>query len=62
VKDQMQETAARNAEKSRAKQKKWLEGAWSRRQEKVKEIRAQKERERAETFNKNSITVQTKKS
>jgi putative FmdB family regulatory protein len=61
IKDQMQETAGRNAEKTRAKQKKWLEDAWSRRDQRVKEVKAQKEREKAAEHKKNAISVVTKK-
>jgi len=59
VKDQMQETAGRNEEKSRKKQKRWLEDAWSRRSQRVKEVRVRQEQEKAAEFKKKSISLKT---
>lgn len=61
IKDEMQETAGKNAEKSRAKQKKWLEDAWARRPQRIAEIKKQKEKEKAEKHQKDSISVTSKK-
>jgi hypothetical protein len=61
IKDEMQATAGKNAEKSRAKQKKWLEDAWSRRPQRIAELKKQKEKEKADKHQKDSISVTTKK-
>lgn len=61
IKDQMQETAGRNAEKTKTKQKKWLEEAWARRPQRIKELKAQQEKEKVAERQKNAITVSTKK-
>jgi putative FmdB family regulatory protein len=61
IKDEMQATAGKNAEKSREKQKKWLEDAWTRRPQRIAELKKQKEKEKAEKRQKESISVSTKK-